>query len=160
MASKIQLSIPSLLSFKGRLRRLHYWVTNLCLAILKAVCTTILAAAAWRIEVKDEGFAAAVVELVFLWPTLALVVKRGHDRGRSALFSSVVLGVGIAAAMTATMVPLHMNQTVGGVCLVLAVSAFGYLFIDYGLIDGPRGPNRYGPSPKGASDRSVADPAR
>lgn len=149
MANTLRVSIPSLLSFDGRLRRSHYWVTSFALGIVKAVLTVILAAAIGQVETKDGGFASGIVELLFLWPTLALLVKRGHDRNRPALFSFGILAAGTVAAIVIAATQYRDAPTLSAVCLVVVLGCFGFLVVDYGFIDGTRGPNRYGPSPKG-----------
>jgi len=149
MANTFWISIPSLLSFNGRLRRSHYWVTSFALGIVKAVLTVILAAVSGQIETKDGGFASGVVELLFLWPTLALLVKRGHDRNRPALFSLGILAAGTVAAIIVAVTQYRSAPAFSTVCLLIMVGSFGYLVVDYGFIDGTQGPNRYGPSPKG-----------
>jgi uncharacterized membrane protein YhaH (DUF805 family) len=148
------VSIPSLLSFKGRLRRSHYWLTSFGLGIVKAVVTVVVAAVSGQIETKDGGFASFIVELLFLWPTLALLVKRGHDRNRPTWFSLGLLVLAIAATMGVAVGQGMGAQLLMIACGVVVVGSFGFLFIDYGFIDGTQGPNRYGPSPKGIGSES------
>lgn len=150
MASKTHPLVHGLFSFDGRMRRSEYWITGFGLGIFKAVLTLVLAAVTGQIETKDGGWAGGVIELLFLWPTFAILVKRGHDRNRSALFSiGIMVAVFVVALVTA------FSQMSGGTPPVLIVGAIilvgimGFLFIDYGFIDGTQGPNRYGPSPKG-----------
>jgi uncharacterized membrane protein YhaH (DUF805 family) len=154
MANTFRISVPSLLSFKGRLRRSHYWVTSFALGIVKAVLTVILAAVSGQIETKDGGFASGVVELLFLWPTLALLVKRGHDRNRPARFSLGVLAVAIAVILGGAALTVSGHRALMVACIVIGVGGCGYLLVDYGFIDGTQGPNRYGPSPKGIGAES------
>lgn len=154
MANPFRISVPSLLGLKGRLRRSHYWVTSFALGIVKAVLTVILAAALGQIETKDGGFASGAVELLFLWPTLALLVKRGHDRNRPALFSIGALAAGLVAAIVIAATQYRDAPALSVVCLVVILGCFGFLAIDYGFIDGTQGPNRYGPSPKGIGAES------
>ena len=159
MANKNPIAIPSLLSFEGRLRRSHYWVTSFALGIVKAVLTIILAAAIGQIEAKDGGAASGIVELFFLWPTLALVVKRGHDRNRSVWFSLGIFVLAILMTMAAAAADGVHAEAAMIACIVVVVGCFGFLVIDYGFIDGTQGPNRYGPSPKwiGPATQDVAE---
>ena len=63
-----------------------------------------------------------LVFLALLWPSLALQVKRWHDRDKSGWF-----------------------------VLVNLIPFIGWLWtlIECGFLDGTQGPNRFGPSPKG-----------
>ncbi len=154
MANTFRISIPSLLSFKGRLRRSHYWVTSFALGIVKAVLAVILAAALGQIETKDGGFASGVVELLCLWPTLALLVKRGHDRNRSIWFSLGLMGLAILMTVGVAVADGLHEKVLMIACVVVVIGCFGFLIVDYGFIDGTPGPNRYGPSPKGIGAES------
>jgi uncharacterized membrane protein YhaH (DUF805 family) len=155
MANTFRISLPSLLSFDGRLRRSHYWVTSFALGIAKAVLTVIVAAVSGQIETKDGGFAASIIELLFLWPTLALLVKRGHDRNRPIWFSLGLTALAILMAVGVAVADGFHEQVLMIACAVVAIGCFGFLVVDYGFIDGTRGPNRYGPSPKGIGAPSL-----
>ena len=69
-----------------------------------------------------------LIGLASLWPSLAIVVKRGHDR----------------------------DQT-GWMALIMIIPIVGWFFwlINYGILDGTPGPNQYGPSPKGLGDSAI-----
>ncbi|KQV56668.1 MULTISPECIES: DUF805 domain-containing protein [unclassified Caulobacter] len=154
MANTFRISVPSLLSFKGRLRRSHYWVTSFALGVVKAVLTVILAAALGQIETKDGGFAASIMEVLFLWPTLALLVKRGHDRNRSIWFSLGLMALAILMTVGVAVADGFHEEVLMIACVVVVIGCFGFLIIDYGFIDGTQGPNRYGPSSKGIGAES------
>ena len=149
MANKIPPVIEGLFSFEGRIRRSEYWLTNIGLGIVKIVLTVVLAAATGQLTTKDGGWASGVIELLFLWPTLALVVKRGHDRNRPAWLSMGLLIAGTAAAIVLGAMTYSQAPILLSIALLVMVGCIGFLFIDYGFIDGTKGPNRYGPSPKG-----------
>jgi len=122
------------LSFEGRTRRQNFWIGVIILWLIEGVVYSFLwmpsfAGAAMR----GNPFAIASVlsvhslvgDLVFLallWPSLALQVKRWHDRDKSGWF-----------------------------VLVNLIPFIGWLWtlIECGFLDGTQGPNRFGPSPKG-----------
>jgi uncharacterized membrane protein YhaH (DUF805 family) len=149
MANKTHPLIHGLFSFDGRMRRSEYWITNFGLGIFKAVLGVVLAAATGQLGTKDGGWASGVIELLFLWPTLAVMVKRGHDRDRSIWLSIGVFLIGVVAVIVTSASQLSDANTVAFAGLVVTVGCIGFLLIDYGFIDGTQGPNRYGPSPKG-----------
>ncbi len=120
-----------LFSFKGRIRRRQYWITALLTGIVFAVLINVvmgfvmatnpgmiesgqLPAAFWI------GMGLAYIPLI--WISLALAIKRWHDRDKSGWW--VLIGL----------IPI-----VGGI----------WTLIECGFLDGTQGPNKFGPSPKG-----------
>lgn len=153
MASKTHPLIHGLFSFDGRMRRSEYWITSFGLGIFKGVLTLLLGVLTGQIEAKDGGWVSWVVELLFLWPTLAILVKRGHDRNRPALFSIGLMVAALVAIGIVTVAELSGNTTLVIVFGLFMFGCLGFLFIEYGFFDGTQGPNRYGPSPKGIGPR-------
>jgi uncharacterized membrane protein YhaH (DUF805 family) len=69
-------------SFEGRIPRKQFWIGTIVLAI---VALAILFASLWLVGENDYTairFNGFIVTLVFLYPLLAVWVKRLHDRGR------------------------------------------------------------------------------
>lgn len=66
-----------LFSFKGRINRLQYWLYNF---VLIAVSIFVFVAAGAN-QTGEEM--AGLVILITIWPTLAVQVKRWHDRDKS-----------------------------------------------------------------------------
>jgi uncharacterized membrane protein YhaH (DUF805 family) len=129
-----------LTSYQGRCRRIHYWLGRFGLLIVYVAALII-------IHVAFPGFGRPagahvgplllnlVLTLVnmalgigFLWAIFAIDVKRCHDRDRTGWFSLLSL------------VPL------------LSL----WPLVELGFLDGKRGENRFGPSPKGV-DTAVFD---
>jgi uncharacterized membrane protein YhaH (DUF805 family) len=113
-------------SFQGRMRRMHYWGATI-------LVTVVLFAVLFAIDVwlpQDENgqpsvagaTLVAIVYFVGLWTSLAIQVKRWHDRDKA-----------------------------GWWVLINLVPILGTLwaFVENGFLDGTPGPNRFGPSPKG-----------
>jgi uncharacterized membrane protein YhaH (DUF805 family) len=152
--------VDGLFSMDGRFRRSEYWLTNIGLSIVKALLTFLLAMALSGLEFGGMEAAQGVVSLVFLWPTTAVFVKRGHDRNRPALYSiSLILAI-FVLSMVMTLFANEANSlwtiSAGVLIVVLAI----YIVVDYGFLEGTKGRNRYGLSPKGLigpEDRQVAD---
>ena len=67
--------IPFLFSFEGRISRESYWLFFGTCLVLSIVLEIAIGAA-------SEG-AAMVLWLILLWPALAVIVKRYHDRDKS-----------------------------------------------------------------------------
>lgn len=120
-------TLQFLFGFNGRIRRSHYWVGSL--AVVMFGVAAIFAVMPATEEVSPEALASIngpaflFVYAILTWCSLALQIKRWHDRNKSGLW--VLIGL----------VPL-----IGGI----------WQFIECGVLDGTQGPNRFGESPKGA----------
>ena len=76
-----------LFSFEGRINRKPYWMLKLTIFI-GAIITTFINLATTN---KDTGIASILFILIFLWPSLAINVKRWHDRNKSGWW--VLIGI-------------------------------------------------------------------
>ena len=132
-----------LLSFEGRIPRLPFWVAAIALNV-----------AAYFADQAAFGFggnpASAVVGLAFLYPSLALATKRGHDRGHTELY---LLFFFLPAFLVSVFQVLGYVDDAGpfrpvlmtlGIWVLVAIIA---LVVDLGLLPGEAGENRYGPNP-------------
>ncbi|PSW07362.1 DUF805 domain-containing protein [Photobacterium lipolyticum] len=124
----------ALFSLKGRLRRRDYWLYSLPLLFI-----TIPVFWYTHPDNLSDNSVLNILSMLIMgfvfWASIALNVKRLHDRNKSALW--VLL----------TFVPL-----IGPV----------FVIIELGMLDGTKGPNQYGLSPKfpsvlpsGAGDETV-----
>lgn len=107
-----------LLSAEGRISRRRFWMWGVGAMLgLGLVLHGLLAVARVRM-----GAAEPLVNVVLLWPALAISIKRWHDRGRSGAW-----------------VLLALVPVIGWIWLLLA----------NGLLRGTAGANRYGVPPAG-----------
>lgn len=163
-----------LFSFDGRLRRRDWWVFHVAVFFVNYFAMQVVAPLAFgeggRLTIEPGTFTPIYpmpmmiiglgLSLLWLWPNLAVAVKRGHDRNMPA---RVVLGLTAVTYVVGTgmMVAPALGFDLGVFRWIgLAVNAvIGlYLLVVLGFLDGTPGPNRYGPSPKGpASEPRVAD---
>lgn len=104
------------LSPHGRISRRTWWLYGVAAILGLGLLLTALL----RIAGADDDTATAVVTLILLWPSLAISIKRWHDRGKSAWW--VLVGL----------IPV-----IGGL----------WLLIENGVLRGTPGPNRYGDDP-------------
>jgi len=121
------------LSFEGRARRLHFWLGLIILWVVEGVVVSVTLGGAMSASalmgnpgavgnlMGGTGLIGGLICLALLWPSLALQVKRWHDRDK-----------------TGWMVLINFIPIIG----------FLWTFIECGFVDGTPGPNKYGPSPK------------
>jgi uncharacterized membrane protein YhaH (DUF805 family) len=108
------------LGFRGRISRRTWWLYGVAALLGLGVLLTVLL----RVAGADENTTTVLVTLLLLWPSLAVSVKRWHDRDRSGWW--VLVGL----------IPI-----VGPLWLLVA----------NGLLPGTPGPNRYGADPRAAA---------
>ena len=125
-----RLSLAQLyLGLRGRIPRRTYWLHGvLSLLLLGIVVNGLL-----DIANVDNDTAGKLVNLVFLWPLIAVSAKRQHDFDFSAWWALI-----------------HFIPAVGSLLLLL---------VD-GSLPGTRGPNRFGPDPREALARARISSAR
>ncbi|HLI65220.1 MAG TPA: DUF805 domain-containing protein [Caulobacteraceae bacterium] len=133
--------MQTLFGFQGRIRRTTYWLARLgfgvaygfvlivAVVIFGALGGVVAAAGGASEDAASSGVGAIVVLIYVLgliplcWVSIALGVKRCHDRDKSGAFMLIFYFVPIVGPIWA--------------------------LIELGFLDGTPGPNQYGPSPKG-----------
>jgi uncharacterized membrane protein YhaH (DUF805 family) len=170
------LDWPQLLfGFKGRVTRLYWWVTSLVVGTVAGMLTSSLEFWAKQVgsgminpdtqEFEPVGpFAIGLGAIVILnmWISLALSVKRLHDRDRTGWWIAVVY-LAILAAVLLGMATLMQPEGQREPLNAIAVAAFFatlclmiWMFIEIGFLRGSQGPNRFGPDPLGATQADTA----
>ena len=159
--------VNMLFSPVGRIRRRDYWGYSICLTIVVMVINLGVHQFAFRLNIANYftdaasaislhptpyGLYALAVNLALLWPTMCLTIKRWHDRNKTGWIAPafVVFSYGLSIAQ------LFLKQ--GGstknqleiiVVGLIALGVVVWQFVECGCLDGTKGPNKYGPSPKG-----------
>jgi uncharacterized membrane protein YhaH (DUF805 family) len=128
-----------LLTFDGRIDRLHYWIgTGVAVAI--SVVGSVLG-----MIVPGVG---PVIMLVFnlaaLVPAVAVGLKRLHDRDKSwhwllvFYLAPALLPLAVGFISTSLLLPAQ----------IVSLAMIGWCIYELGVQKGTEGPNRYGPAPQ------------
>jgi uncharacterized membrane protein YhaH (DUF805 family) len=155
-----------LFSFKGRIRRLQWWVASLAAGFVASLLSAILEALARSsgeavinpVNHQFEptgifGLAISLIALANAWIAFALSVKRLHDRDRTGwwlLWQLLIVMVAVVLIVVAIAVPKEQGTVwyvLGGAAGLAAFAISLWLFVQIGFLRGTRGPNRFGPDP-------------
>ena len=106
-----------LFRFDGRIGRRTWWLWGVAAMFGLVIYFTVTL----RVAGASPNVADGLINLLLVWPALALSVKRWHDRGKSAWW-----------------------------VLVMLIPVIGWLWtvIECGLLKGTPGANRFGPPPQ------------
>jgi len=104
-----------LFSFNGRISRKPYWMFMLILIVGVVVATIIDTAITGQ-----TGIVSVIFMLIMIWSSLAIQVKRWHDRDKSGWW-----------------VLINIVPIIGPI----------WAFVENGLLTGTEGNNRFGDSP-------------
>lgn len=130
-----------LFSFRGRMGRGEFWALLIGIGVLSwallmvgsMIVLALVGGAATGLGTLHVA-AQALLQLAALWPQLAVITKRGHDRGYPAAMSIGLAGVATGAFILAAFNPLFS---------VLGWLIWVYVLIDYGFFPGTPGRNKY-----------------
>lgn len=127
-------------SFQGRTNRQRYWLTTLAMyvAVLLALLPGLIPVVGWVFSL--------VAVAAFIVASVALAVRRLHDRGKSgwwlvAMYVPLLLLSVLRAILEAS------NPDVGAGFSVLTLPFSLWIFVELGCLKGTTGPNRFGPDP-------------
>ncbi len=118
------------LSFNGRINRAKWWLGSIVVFVALVVLYMILMfVVGGGMTVNPDGTVSGggtitilsiVLYLAALWPSLALQIKRWHDRDKSGWW-----------------VLINFVPIIGGL----------WALIECGFLEGTKGPNKFGPDP-------------
>ena len=121
-----------LFGFQGRTNRAKFWLVALALLVIEAIVLAVLGGSAAMSDDPQQALAslgpvAGIVLVIFglavTWITIAVGIKRFHDRNKSGVWVLIIF------------VPV-----IGGL----------WYLIECGFLKGTPGPNNYGPDPLAA----------
>lgn len=153
--------IPLYFSLSGRIRRRDWWVASILLTavsegieLVSYMLITGKPALSYLDNIAPGPEADAytlfswVLLAAFAWPSLCISVKRWHDRNRTGWAGAFVLAVTYAVFLSRdNLLILSWGGYMALAGVVVALNL--WQLIECGIREGSKGPNRYGPSPKG-----------
>jgi uncharacterized membrane protein YhaH (DUF805 family) len=155
-------------SFQGRVSRRVFWRATGALVAAELILTAALARTAglgWRDFAFGDRRAVwinLVVIAFFFWPSLALCVKRLHDRDLPGWWAALLHAlVFIFYADQAALRPLIRDKMTLLISLLPAAMLLlvgAWLVAELVFLTGTRGPNQFGPMPDDDASAAVASP--
>jgi uncharacterized membrane protein YhaH (DUF805 family) len=150
-----------LFSPNGRISRKDIWLKwTLPYFGVSIVAAGIDYVAFSELYAQDIEPAGSIVSLLFLWPGIAVSVKRFHDRGQTGWRVAILYAL-MLAAIAVGFVPLLVAgldfesldemsgpQSIGLIAAVIFIVAISlYWFVSNYCLPGNKGPNKYGADP-------------
>lgn len=138
---------------RGRASRSQYWLRFI-------LPVTVISLALNLLELLDHHVMpviAALWQLAVLWPGIAMLVKRIHDRDKSAwlllalygpLFAALLFtGVALVAGFAGSDTTAWTCGIIAGLLWAATVGVGIWFFVEFGCLRGTIGANRFGPDP-------------
>jgi uncharacterized membrane protein YhaH (DUF805 family) len=154
--------------FSGRSRRMEYWMFQLFLILVYVALMVLMMvvgggammAGGDPSAVMAAGGAALIIGGIYMLfalamfiPNLAVSVRRLHDTNRSGWWILAPLSGYVIMVIGGVMAAGNPdNPGIGGILAMIgmiAVIGLGLTLLVFMFLEGTRGPNQYGPDPKG-----------
>jgi len=139
-------------SARGRISRSQYWLRFFLPVFLIGMVLNVIGITSDALKWLPQLF-----QLITLWPGIAALVKRIHDRNKSgwlvwALYGPLILAV-VFTLIAVVMVGLGDKAAAAGIGIVsgiFRIVSLGigiWFFVEFGCLRGTIGANRFGPDP-------------
>ncbi len=144
-------------SFKGRISRSDFWLGFLGLAVVSVVVGLTLFAA------LSQGLASKIIQLLVLGVVLyvwaAVITKRLHDRGKSAIpYAIIFLAPGFVSSFMKIFMIGYTPIDIGGaeiampgqgalIVTYISIAVGIWMLVELGFLKGSDETNRFGQSP-------------
>jgi uncharacterized membrane protein YhaH (DUF805 family) len=129
--------------FHGRIGRQTFWIGMAVLTVAEIV------AHLFAEQVQGDRL-SAIVDLAFIYPELAVSIKRAHDRDLPVWLLGIFFGGSALLDLLTVLGWAGSDETPSMLSLAVAVpfTVFGLaLLVELGFRRGTVGPNQYGPDP-------------
>lgn len=135
-----------LFKFDGRLNRAKYWLAVLVYVAVYLVLALLNLITGDSVAVQGVG---GMVELVVLISSIAVGIKRLHDRDKSGWYLILFYVVPGILVVVGVVVSLTSEDTalIGSVLWLIAAAIGVWSIVELGCLRGTIGPNQYGSDP-------------
>ena len=139
-------------SLRGRISRTQYWLRFFLPVLAIGFVLNLLQA----VGIEGARTVSLVFNLMVLWPGIAVLVKRIHDRNKSGAVVWLLyapLLVAILVTIVAIIGAVMNSGEAGalglfaGALWALVIGVAIWFFVEFGCMRGTTGPNRFGPDP-------------
>ncbi|HET7411206.1 MAG TPA: DUF805 domain-containing protein [Pararhizobium sp.] len=145
-------------SFDGRINRKPFWLASIVMIIVAIFLSIVIVMPVSAASTTLGALASLVLSLVFLYPALALGVKRLHDRGKSGIFMAIFIAPGLISQAAALFgltgseqvlagQSIYLPNTLGWLLNLLSLAVGIWALVTLGFLKGTSGANKYGPDP-------------
>jgi uncharacterized membrane protein YhaH (DUF805 family) len=154
--------------FRGRSRRTEYWlfwVLQMILSFVPGLVGALILGTSFAYEGEPGeaammglgaiGLLQLLIGLLLIVPTFSVTVRRLHDTNRSGWWILAPLPFVALAIMLAF---TELGEGLSALMMFLMLLGFlvtSVMLFVFMLLDGTRGPNRYGPDPKAPDHREI-----
>jgi len=143
-----------LLGFDGRISRQQFWIGFAVLTVVELGVRLALGVPLFPQSMKPfpVRLTEAGIELVTLYPTAAVLIKRLHDRDQPGIYVAWVIGISLVVLVADLIGVTGDPNNTTWLDWILAFFAIGIglaFLIELGFRRGTDGENRYGPDPLG-----------
>ena len=153
-------------SFEGRINRRPFWIASLILFVVAIVISFAVLVPISAANATMGALAGLILSLAFLYPGVALGVKRLHDRGKPGLLMAVFIAPGLISQLcdllgitgsyqTIAGHSIHMPNTLGWILNIVTLGVAIWALVTLGFLKGTSGPNSYGQDPLMSDDRQA-----
>jgi uncharacterized membrane protein YhaH (DUF805 family) len=139
------------LSFEGRIGRRQFWMGVIVVTAIELLLNWMLGVpiASDPVDFRQR-LIQFVIGLVALYPTIAIAVKRLHDRGRPGFYVAWLLAA-LAIFVVGSLYGYFDSSAPTGFVRAMVIGFVGLVtlafLIELGFRRGDPGPNQYGPQP-------------
>ncbi|HZT88541.1 MAG TPA: DUF805 domain-containing protein [Stellaceae bacterium] len=140
----------------GRISRSQYWLRFFLPVFVIGLIIALLKGANGETHSGPFTTLGTLFQLLVLWPGIAMLVKRIHDRNKSGalvwllygpLILLIVFGVAAIFAVTSGSEAASSLGVLSAVLGVIVAVVAIWFFIEFGCMRGTIGENRFGPDP-------------
>jgi uncharacterized membrane protein YhaH (DUF805 family) len=139
--------------FTGRSRRKEYWMFVLLCVCIGIVLYLIDGLLGLRGMIGPYGPLLLLFDLAILVPSIAVGIRRLHDTNRSGWWLLILY----APALISMLLPMMGIINLSLAMILSIISLIGLIvLIVFFVLEGTKGPNQYGPDPKGAEGAAAS----